>query len=168
MKNQYEEMCKTVFKTVFPNIISVNKTSSRKTVENCAELANEFAKFGYDSLFENAITNIKAEKENRRIELKFISKEGFVCYVDAKHSDTTSNITDTVYGDIKRGKCLDGLLYIVCYGTGYTNKIINELKSECNNNVLILKGDIELKNQLLKDKKQIERYYTYYNLLKSM
>lgn len=164
MNNQYEELCKTAITAVFTNTISVNECYGKKTIEECAEKAKNIAKHGYHTLIEHAETHVLTEKgNNRKIELKFISQTGYSFYVDAKHAETTSNITDTVLGDIKRGRNLHVLLYIVCFGNGYTNNVINELREECNKNVLIFKGKDELTEQLLKDKKQIERYY---NLLK--
>jgi hypothetical protein len=82
------------------------------------------------SLFFDAETNINTftEQHYRKIEFLLVTPKGEYIWFDAKHSDTTTNITD-LHGEYFRAsnvKNLKGIIYYVVAGKGYSNEIIRQ------------------------------------------
>ena len=80
-------------------------------------------------LFLNAETTIltRTQKSLREIEFLIVDNKNRYFWFDAKHSNTTTNITD-LHGEYYQASKLKGNVYYVVDGNGYSNEVINEHK----------------------------------------
>ena len=72
-------------------------------------------------------TNHTPKGNNRKIEFLLISESGKYYWIDAKHANRTTNITD-LEGEYNRAKRIKGTVLYVVAGKGYTKELIKEHK----------------------------------------
>jgi hypothetical protein len=75
--------------------------------------------------------NVTEIGNNNITEFCFIDKSGNITWIDAKHLNKTTNIADSVLGDMmtRAINCPGKFLY-VCDGKGYTDKIVEKFKKQ--------------------------------------
>jgi len=77
-------------------------------------------------LFLDALTPNKTVNGNyKKIEFLFVDAEGNYTWIDAKHANTTTNITD-LHGEYNRTSKCKGSVHFVVDGEGYSDKVIKE------------------------------------------
>lgn len=77
-------------------------------------------------LFLDAMTpNFTIKGNNKKIEFLLVDKNGKRTWIDAKHANTTTNITD-LHGDYYRAKNCKGNVHFVVAGNGYCDDVIKE------------------------------------------
>jgi len=79
-------------------------------------------------LFLDALTpNITPKGNHKKIEFLFVDTKGNYTWIDAKHSNTTTNVTD-LHGEYDRAKNCKGNVHYVVDGEGYCDTVIMEHK----------------------------------------
>lgn len=149
--NQTEAMCEAVILEVFPDIVEIDGNVMYTTPTACFNVKEYFNKLDMNVFFKNAKTLNKTYKgNNRRIEFRLDLTNGKTIWIDAKYLSKTTNLTDAILGDIKRAKTLNGVLWLVFRGEGYTEAVIKSLKEEKHDKVKFVMID-KLKRKLLKE-----------------
>ena len=91
---------------------------------------------GKTILFLDTFTPNKAPKGNhKRIEFLLVSDTGQYTWIDAKHSNTTTNITD-LHGEYDRAQNCKGNVYYIVDGKGYCDAVINDHRNYLKRNKL--------------------------------
>lgn len=77
-------------------------------------------------LFLDALTpNLTHKGNNKKIEFLLVNANGSYNWIDAKHANTTTNITD-LHGEYNRAKNCKGDVYFVVDGDGYCDNVLKE------------------------------------------
>lgn len=149
MKNEFENKCKIIVSECISNLIDLRYSPNNL-------IQNNIIKFYFNqemnTLSENAPTGIYTDNGyEERIELRLdLYKTKETIFIDAKHLTKKSNIAYTCFYDIKRARELNGSLWIVFFGNGYSKKVINNLKTIAPDNVKFIFGEYELQSELYK------------------
>jgi hypothetical protein len=79
-------------------------------------------------LFLDALTpNLTAKGNHKKIEFLLIDNKGNYTWIDAKHANTTTNVTD-LQGEYDRAQKCKGNVHFIVDGEGYCDAVINEHK----------------------------------------
>ena len=107
----------------YPNIIIFDQLNTKSVIKQRIK-ANK----GNVLLFLDALTpNITPKGNNKKIEFLFIDSEGMYTWIDAKHANTTTNVTD-LHGEYNRAQNCKGNVHYIVDGAGYCDIVINEHK----------------------------------------
>lgn len=148
--NDYEELtARTIFEFI-PNLappidklVGGDQIAVYNIVYN--NLLNGLNTIGFNVKTPNL--TFKDNEKKVEIMLKLINILNPI-YIDAKHLEKTDDIVDKLSGDIKRAKNLNGVLWLVLYGEGYTDRVIEYLMDEKHDKVMFIKGTEGLINEL--------------------
>lgn len=107
----------------YPEIIIFDQYNTESIVKQRIK-ANK----GNVLLFLDALTpNFTTKGNNKKIEFLLVNQYGEYIWIDAKHANTTTNITD-LHGEYNRAKNCKGNVHFVVHGNGYCDNVINEHK----------------------------------------
>ena len=105
----------------YPDIIIFDQYNT-KTIVN--ERIKKYK--GTVLLFLDVFTpNLTAKGNHRRIEFLFVNKQSQCIWIDAKHANTTTNITD-LHGEYNRASNCNGSVQFVVDGKGYSKNVLKE------------------------------------------
>jgi len=147
-----EIITQDVIKITVPNLLEMNNTSFLTLTEGvCNVRRNTYFPMGYNILSCSALTNELTEKGNsRKIEFRLdLHNNGKSIWIDAKHLLKPSDIAYVCSADMQRALRLNGELWLIFFGNGYTDYIIKNIEEMRNNNVRLIRGTDELRLNLL-------------------
>ena len=152
MTNESELKCDVIIKELVPDLVCVDSSMVSLTENMPEHIKRNCDSQKKNVIMYNAETPIKTEKGNqRRIEilLSLHGSKDFI-WVDAKYLSKNTNLADALLGDIDRARYLNGVLWLVLYGDGFTDDKIAYLRTFSHDKVRIIKGDKGLENEINK------------------
>lgn len=152
--NASEYICEQAIIEAIPNIVVVDNQCVTLTQMSCYKIKATYFEIKRNVLFKNARTpNLTYKGNNKIIEFRVDLINGKTIWIDAKYLSKTTNISDAVLGDVKRAKTLNGVLWLVFFGEGYTEAVIDSLKEEKHDKVKFIKGEEMLIKKLIQESK---------------